>query len=45
MYLFNRLVESTAMILNAYFISWPKEFLLFTVNLPCALAGGHITFR
>ena len=31
--------------LNSYFMSWPKEFLLFTVNLPVALSGGHIAFN
>jgi len=43
-YFFFRLIESTSMILNAYFMEWPKEFLLFSVNLPVAISGGHITF-
>ena len=30
--------------LNSYFMEWPKEYLLFSVNLPVALSGGHITF-
>ena len=25
-------------------MSWPKEYLLFSVNLPVALSGGYITF-
>ena len=33
------------MLLNAHFMSWPKEFLLFSVNLPVALSGGYITYR
>ena len=33
------------MLLNSFFMSWPKEFLLFSVNLPVAIAGGHITYR
>ena len=40
-----RLVEGSAMLLNAHFMSWPKEFLLFSVNLPVALSGGYITYR
>ena len=32
------------MLLNAHFMAWPKEFLLFTVNLPVALSGGYITY-
>jgi len=38
------LVQNGSMMLNAYFMEWPKEFLLFSVNLPVALSGGHITF-
>ena len=30
--------------LNSYFMSWPKEYLLFSVNLPVAMSGGHISF-
>ena len=30
--------------LNAYFIDWPKEYMLFSVNTPVALAGGHLAF-
>ena len=40
-----RLVEGSSMLLNAHFMSWPKEFLLFSVNLPVALSGGYITYR
>ena len=43
-YFFFRIVESCMMMLNAYFISWPKEYLLFSVNLPVAMSGGSITF-
>ena len=32
------------LILNSYFMSWPKEYLLFSVNLPVAISGGHISF-
>lgn len=32
------------MLLNSYFMSWPKEYLLFSVNLPVAMSGGHISF-
>merc|ERR1712212_222941 len=39
-----RLVEGSSMLLNAHFMSWPKEFLLFSVNLPVALSGGYITY-
>eukprot|EP00090_Calanus_glacialis_P009730 TRINITY_DN18129_c0_g1_i1.p1 TRINITY_DN18129_c0_g1~~TRINITY_DN18129_c0_g1_i1.p1 ORF type:complete len:508 (-),score=86.66 TRINITY_DN18129_c0_g1_i1:102-1625(-) len=38
------LIQNGSMMLNAYFMDWPKEFLLFSVNLPVALSGGHITF-
>ena len=38
------MVEGSAMLLNAHFMAWPKEFLLFTVNLPVALSGGYITY-
>ena len=40
-----RLLEGSSMLLNAHFMSWPKEFLLFSVNLPVALSGGYITYR
>ena len=30
--------------LNAYFIEWPKEYLLFSVNAPVALSGGYLGF-
>ena len=43
-YFLIRMVEGSSMMLNAFFMDWPKEFLLFTVNLPVALSGGHITF-
>jgi len=43
-YFLMRLVEGSAMLLNAHFMAWPKEFLLFTVNLPVALSGGYITY-
>ena len=41
----SRLLEGSSMLLNAHFMSWPKEFLLFSVNLPVALSGGYITYR
>ena len=30
--------------LNAYFMEWPKEYMLFSVNAPVALSGGHLAF-
>ena len=30
--------------LNVYFMEWPKEYMLFSVNAPIALAGGHLAF-
>ena len=30
--------------LNAYFMEWPKEYLLFSVNAPVALSGGYLAF-
>jgi len=44
LYFLIRLVEGSSMLLNAHFMSWPKEFLLFSVNLPVALSGGYITY-
>jgi MFS family permease len=44
LYFVIRMVEGSAMLLNAHFMAWPKEFLLFSVNLPVALSGGYITF-
>ena len=31
-------------LLNAYFMSWPKEYILFSVYLPVAMSGGHVAF-
>ena len=30
--------------LNAYFMEWPKEYMLFSVNAPVALSGGYLAF-
>ena len=38
------IIQTGGLMLNSYFMEWPKEFLLFSVNLPVALSGGHITF-
>jgi hypothetical protein len=29
-----RIIDGGFLLLNAYFMDWPKEYLLFTVNLP-----------
>lgn len=28
------MIEGSMLLLNAYFIDWPKEYMLFSVNLP-----------
>jgi hypothetical protein len=33
-YITFRIVDGSFLLLNAYFMDWPKEYLLFTVNLP-----------
>merc|ERR550519_2402508 len=38
------LIQNGALMLNSYFMDWPKEYLLFSANLPVAISGGHITF-
>ena len=38
------MIQTSGLLLNSYFMSWPKEYLLFSVNLPVALSGGHISF-
>jgi len=38
------IIQNGGLMLNSYFMEWPKEYLLFSVNLPVALSGGHITF-
>ena len=43
-YFFFCMVHTSGLMLNSAFMSWPKEYLLFSVNLPVALSGGHITF-
>jgi len=44
LYFFANVVEGSMMLLNVYFLEWPKEYLLFSVNLPTALVGGHLAF-
>jgi len=44
LYFFFCMVQTSGLILNSYFMSWPKEYLLFSVNLPVAISGGHISF-
>jgi len=39
-----RMVEGSMLLLNAYFIEWPKEYLLFSVCLPVALSGGGLAY-
>ena len=29
------------LLLNVYYMDWPKEYMLFMVNLPVALSGGY----
>jgi len=38
------MIQTSGLMLNSYFMSWPKEYLLFSVNLPVAISGGHISF-
>ena len=38
-------VFSGGLLLCSYFMSWPKEYILFLVNLPVALSGGHIAIQ
>ena len=33
------------LILNSYYMEWPKEYLLFSARLPLALAGGHMVLE
>ena len=42
--LFFRVIEGSMLWLNVYFMEWPKEYMLFSVNAPIALAGGHLAF-
>jgi len=38
-----KLLEGGFLFLNAYFMDWPKEYMLFTVHLPVALSGGYLS--
>ena len=33
------------LILNSYYMEWPKEYLLFSAKFPLALAGGHMVLE
>ena len=45
LYFFTRSAEGGLLMLNAWYLSWPKEYLLFTVHVPAALVGGHLAFN
>ena len=38
-----RIIDGGFLLLNAYFMDWPKEYLLFTVNLPGTTSSRKIT--
>ena len=37
------IIQNGTLMLNSYFMEWPKEFLLFSVNLPVALSSQVVT--
>ena len=39
-----RILEGSLLLVNVYFMEWPKEYMLLTVKLPLALSGGQLSY-
>ena len=39
-----RILEGSLLLVNVYFMEWPKEYMLLTVKLPLALSGGQLAY-